>query len=116
MSRDRARASGDGGDGDDDGDVARHVRLVCKYIARQGAAFEETAIARHARGWIAFLNDDDGGVGDDGARDAWRRHREMYVRERDAAIETYERSRRGVEEKARARGAGARRRRRRARR
>ena len=33
----------------------------------------------------------------------------MYVRERDAAIETYERSRRGVEEKARAaRGEGGR--------
>ena len=110
MSRDRARASGDGGDGDDGDDVARHVRLVCKYIARQGAAFEETAIARHARAdGFAFLNDDDGGVGDDGARDARRRHREMYVRERDAAIETYERSRRGVEEKARAaRGEGGR--------
>ena len=107
MSRDRARAR----DGDDDDEVvARHVRLVCKYIARQGAAFEETAIARHARAdGFAFLNDVDddaeGDARDGGARDggARARHREMYVRERDAAIETYERARRAAEEKERAR-------------
>jgi len=105
MSRDRARPRARDGD-DDDEVVARHVRLVCKYIARQGAAFEETAIARHARAdGFAFLND----VGDDaragGARDggARARHREMYVRERDAAIETYERARRAAEEKERTR-------------
>lgn len=105
MSRDRARDGGDGGD--DDEVVARHVRLVCKYIARQGAAFEETAIARHARAdGFAFLNDVDAeGDARDGARDggARARHREMYVRERDAAIETYERARRAAEEKERAR-------------
>jgi len=113
MSRDRARDGGDGGD--DDEVVARHVRLVCKYIARQGAAFEETAIARHARAdGFAFLNDVDAeGDARDGARDggARARHREMYVRERDAAIETYERARRAAEEKERAReGEGERRR------
>jgi len=105
MSRDRARPRARDGD-DDDEVVARHVRLVCKYIARQGAAFEETAIARHARAdGFAFLNDvaddaRDGGARDGGAR---ARHREMYVRERDAAIETYERARRAAEEKERAR-------------
>ena len=105
MSRDRARPRARDGD-DDDEVVARHVRLVCKYIARQGAAFEETAIARHARAdGFAFLNDvaddaRDGGARDGGAR---ARHREMYVRERDAAIETYERARRAAEEKERTR-------------
>jgi hypothetical protein len=105
MSRDRARPRARDGD-DDDEVVARHVRLVCKYIARQGAAFEETAIARHARAdGFAFLNDVGDDARDGGARDggARARHREMYVRERDAAIETYERARRAAEEKERAR-------------
>jgi len=105
MSRDRARPRARDGD-DDDEVVARHVRLVCKYIARQGAAFEETAIARHARAdGFAFLNDVGDDARDGGARDggARARHREMYVRERDAAIETYERARRAAEEKERTR-------------
>ena len=74
-------------------DRARHIALVCKYIARQGPSFEPIAIERHARApGFEFLNptpdatrgDGDDARDDDDARATYEKARDEAIREYDA--------------------------------